>query len=148
MGKLQILSLDDHSIKKQRIIRTVAMVMVFTMVLSLMSITAFADGDKITQIAQNIETALKPYVKAIRTVSTILAVVGVSICLLLMLMPGSQKQSDMAGQWMKRILIAWVALLLVTVIINAVGNLANSIDNEAGFTNQLLRLLRMVGKDC
>lgn len=133
MGKLQILSLDDHSIKKQRIIRTVAMVMVFTMVLSLMSITAFADGDKITQIAQNIETALKPYVKAIRTVSTILAVVGVSICLLLMLMPGSQKQSDMAGQWMKRILIAWVALLLVTVIINAVGNLANSIDNEAGF---------------
>ena len=97
MGKLQILSLDDHSIKKQRIIRTVAMVMVFTMVLSLMSITAFADGDKITQIAQNIETALKPYVKAIRTVSTILAVVGVSICLLLMLMPGSQKQSDMAG---------------------------------------------------
>jgi|GEM_PF-1561105 hypothetical protein len=135
MGKLQILSLDDHSIKKQRIIRTVAMVMVFTMVLSLMSITAFADGDKITQIAQNIETALKPYVKAIRTVSTILAVVGVSICLLLMLMPGSQKQSDMAGQWMKRILIAWVALLLVTVIINAVGNLANSIDNEAGFTN-------------
>lgn len=135
MGKLQILSLDDHSIKKQRIIRTVAMVMVFTMVLSLMSITAFADGDKITQIAQNIETALKPYVKAIRTVSTILAVVGVSICLLLMLMPGSQKQSDMAGQWMKRILIAWVALLLVTVIINAVGNLANSIDNEAGFTD-------------
>lgn len=135
MGKLQILSLDDHSIKKQRIIRTVAMVMVFTMVLLLMSITAFADGDKITQIAQNIETALKPYVKAIRTVSTILAVVGVSICLLLMLMPGSQKQSDMAGQWMKRILIAWVALLLVTVIINAVGNLANSIDNEAGFTD-------------
>lgn len=135
MGKLQILSLDDHSIKKQRIIRTVAMFMVFTMVLSLMSITAFADGDKITQIAQNIETALKPYVKAIRTVSTILAVVGVSICLLLMLMPGSQKQSDMAGQWMKRILIAWVALLLVTVIINAVGNLANSIDNEAGFTD-------------
>lgn len=135
MGKLQILSLDDHSIKKQRIIRTVAMVMVFTMVLSLMSITAFADGDKITQIAQNIESALKPYVKAIRTVSTILAVVGVSICLLLMLMPGSQKQSDMAGQWMKRILIAWVALLLVTVIINAVGNLANSIDNEAGFTD-------------
>lgn len=135
MGKLQILSLDDHSIKKQRIIRTVAMVMVFTMVLSLMSITAFADGDKITQIAQNIETALKPYVKAIRTVSTILAVVGVSICLFLMLMPGSQKQSDMAGQWMKRILIAWVALLLVTVIINAVGNLANSIDNEAGFTD-------------
>lgn len=135
MGKLQILSLDDHSIKKQRIIRTVAMVIVFTMVLSLMSITAFADGDKITQIAQNIETALKPYVKAIRTVSTILAVVGVSICLLLMLMPGSQKQSDMAGQWMKRILIAWVALLLVTVIINAVGNLANSIDNEAGFTD-------------
>lgn len=135
MGKLQILSLDDHSIKKQRIIRTVAMVTVFTMVLSLMSITAFADGDKITQIAQNIETALKPYVKAIRTVSTILAVVGVSICLLLMLMPGSQKQSDMAGQWMKRILIAWVALLLVTVIINAVGNLANSIDNEAGFTD-------------
>lgn len=135
MGKLQILSLDGHSIKKQRIIRTVAMVMVFTMVLSLMSITAFADGDKITQIAQNIETALKPYVKAIRTVSTILAVVGVSICLLLMLMPGSQKQSDMAGQWMKRILIAWVALLLVTVIINAVGNLANSIDNEAGFTD-------------
>lgn len=135
MEKLQILSLDDHSIKKQRIIRTVAMVMVFTMVLSLMSITAFADGDKITQIAQNIETALKPYVKAIRTVSTILAVVGVSICLLLMLMPGSQKQSDMAGQWMKRILIAWVALLLVTVIINAVGNLANSIDNEAGFTD-------------
>lgn len=135
MGKLQILSLDDHSIKKQRIIRTVAMVMVFTMVLSLMSITAFADGDKITQIAQNIETALKPYVKAIRTVSTILAVVGVSICLLLMLMPGSQKQSDMAGQWMKRILIAWVALLLVTVIINAVGNLANSVDNEAGFTD-------------
>ncbi len=135
MGKLQILSLDDHSIKKQRIIRTVAMVMVFTMVLSLMSITAFADGDKITQIAQNIETALKPYVKAIRTVSTILAVVGVSVCLLLMLMPGSQKQSDMAGQWMKRILIAWVALLLVTVIINAVGNLANSIDNEAGFTD-------------
>ena len=135
MGKLQILSLDDHSIKKQRIIRTVAMVMVFTMVLSLMSITAFADGDKITQIAQNIETALKPYVKAIRTVSTILAVVGVSICLLLMLMPGSQKQSDMAGQWMKRILIAWVALLLVTVIINAVGNLAHSIDNEAGFTD-------------
>lgn len=135
MGKLQSLSLDDHSIKKQRIIRTVAMVMVFTMVLSLMSITAFADGDKITQIAQNIETALKPYVKAIRTVSTILAVVGVSICLLLMLMPGSQKQSDMAGQWMKRILIAWVALLLVTVIINAVGNLANSIDNEAGFTD-------------
>lgn len=135
MGKLQILSLDDHSIKKQRIIRTVAMVMVFTMVLSIMSITAFADGDKITQIAQNIETALKPYVKAIRTVSTILAVVGVSICLLLMLMPGSQKQSDMAGQWMKRILIAWVALLLVTVIINAVGNLANSIDNEAGFTD-------------
>lgn len=135
MGKLQILSLDDHSIKKQRIIRTVAMVMVFTMVLSLMSITAFADGDKITQIAQNIETALKPYVKAIRTVSTILAVIGVSICLLLMLMPGSQKQSDMAGQWMKRILIAWVALLLVTVIINAVGNLANSIDNEAGFTD-------------
>ena len=135
MGKLQILSLDDHSIKKQRIIRTVAMVMVFSMVLSLMSITAFADGDKITQIAQNIETALKPYVKAIRTVSTILAVVGVSICLLLMLMPGSQKQSDMAGQWMKRILIAWVALLLVTVIINAVGNLANSIDNEAGFTD-------------
>ena len=135
MGKLQILSLDDHSIKKQRIIRTVAMVMVFTMVLSPMSITAFADGDKITQIAQNIETALKPYVKAIRTVSTILAVVGVSICLLLMLMPGSQKQSDMAGQWMKRILIAWVALLLVTVIINAVGNLANSIDNEAGFTD-------------
>ena len=135
MGKLQILSLDDHSIKKQRIIRTVAMVMVFTMVLSLMSLTAFADGDKITQIAQNIETALKPYVKAIRTVSTILAVVGVSICLLLMLMPGSQKQSDMAGQWMKRILIAWVALLLVTVIINAVGNLANSIDNEAGFTD-------------
>lgn len=135
MGKLQILSLDDRSIKKQRIIRTVAMVMVFTMVLSLMSITAFADGDKITQIAQNIETALKPYVKAIRTVSTILAVVGVSICLLLMLMPGSQKQSDMAGQWMKRILIAWVALLLVTVIINAVGNLANSIDNEAGFTD-------------
>lgn len=135
MGKLQILSLDDHSIKKQRIIRTVSMVMVFTMVLSLMSITAFADGDKITQIAQNIETALKPYVKAIRTVSTILAVVGVSICLLLMLMPGSQKQSDMAGQWMKRILIAWVALLLVTVIINAVGNLANSIDNEAGFTD-------------
>ena len=135
MGKLQILSLDDHSIKKQRIIRTVAMVMVFTMELSLMSITAFADGDKITQIAQNIETALKPYVKAIRTVSTILAVVGVSICLLLMLMPGSQKQSDMAGQWMKRILIAWVALLLVTVIINAVGNLANSIDNEAGFTD-------------
>ena len=135
MGKLQILSLDDHSIKKQRIIRTVAMVMVFTIVLSLMSITAFADGDKITQIAQNIETALKPYVKAIRTVSTILAVVGVSICLLLMLMPGSQKQSDMAGQWMKRILIAWVALLLVTVIINAVGNLANSIDNEAGFTD-------------
>lgn len=135
MGKLQILSLDDHSIKKQRIIRTVAMVVVFTMVLSLMSITAFADGDKITQIAQNIETALKPYVKAIRTVSTILAVVGVSICLLLMLMPGSQKQSDMAGQWMKRILIAWVALLLVTVIINAVGNLANSIDNEAGFTD-------------
>lgn len=135
MGKLQILSLDDHSIKKQRIIRTVAMVMVFTMLLSLMSITAFADGDKITQIAQNIETALKPYVKAIRTVSTILAVVGVSICLLLMLMPGSQKQSDMAGQWMKRILIAWVALLLVTVIINAVGNLANSIDNEAGFTD-------------
>lgn len=135
MGKLQILSFDDHSIKKQRIIRTVAMVMVFTMVLSLMSITAFADGDKITQIAQNIETALKPYVKAIRTVSTILAVVGVSICLLLMLMPGSQKQSDMAGQWMKRILIAWVALLLVTVIINAVGNLANSIDNEAGFTD-------------
>lgn len=135
MGKLQILSLDDHSIKKQRIIRTVAMVMVFTMVLSLMSITAFADGDKITQIAQNIETALKPYVKAIRTVSTILAVVGVSICLLLMLMPGSQKQSDMAGQWMKRILIAWVALLLVTVIINAVGNLANAIDNEAGFTD-------------
>lgn len=135
MGKLQILSLDDHSIKKQRIIRTVAMVMVFTMVLSLMSITAFADGDKITQIAQNIETALKPYVKAIRTVSTRLAVVGVSICLLLMLMPGSQKQSDMAGQWMKRILIAWVALLLVTVIINAVGNLANSIDNEAGFTD-------------
>lgn len=135
MGKLQILSLDDHSIKKQQIIRTVAMVMVFTMVLSLMSITAFADGDKITQIAQNIETALKPYVKAIRTVSTILAVVGVSICLLLMLMPGSQKQSDMAGQWMKRILIAWVALLLVTVIINAVGNLANSIDNEAGFTD-------------
>lgn len=135
MGKPQILSLDDHSIKKQRIIRTVAMVMVFTMVLSLMSITAFADGDKITQIAQNIETALKPYVKAIRTVSTILAVVGVSICLLLMLMPGSQKQSDMAGQWMKRILIAWVALLLVTVIINAVGNLANSIDNEAGFTD-------------
>lgn len=135
MGKLQILSLDDHPIKKQRIIRTVAMVMVFTMVLSLMSITAFADGDKITQIAQNIETALKPYVKAIRTVSTILAVVGVSICLLLMLMPGSQKQSDMAGQWMKRILIAWVALLLVTVIINAVGNLANSIDNEAGFTD-------------
>ena len=135
MGKLQILSLDDHSIKKQRIIRTVAMVMVFTMVLSLMSITAFADGDKITQIAQNIETALKPYVKAIRTVSTILAVVGVSICLLLMLMPVSQKQSDMAGQWMKRILIAWVALLLVTVIINAVGNLANSIDNEAGFTD-------------
>ena len=135
MGKLQILSLDDHSIKKQRIIRTVAMVMVFTMVLSLMSITAFADGDKITQIAQNIETALKPYVKAIRTVSTILAVVGVSICLLLMLMPGSQKQSDMAGQWMKRILIAWVAPLLVTVIINAVGNLANSIDNEAGFTD-------------
>lgn len=111
------------------------MVMVFTMVLSLMSITAFADGDKITQIAQNIETALKPYVKAMRTVSTILAVVGVSICLLLMLMPGSQKQSDMAGQWMKRILIAWVALLLVTVIINAVGNLANSIDNEAGFTD-------------
>ena len=135
MGKLQILSLDDHSIKKQRIIRTVAMVMVFTMVLSLMSITAFADGDKIPQRAQNIETALKPYVKAIRTVSTILAVVGVSICLLLMLMPGSQKQSDMAGQWMKRILIAWVALLLVTVIINAVGNLANSIDNEAGFTD-------------
>ena len=135
MGKLQILSLDDHSIKKQRIIRTVAMVMVFTMVLSLMSITAFADGDKITQIAQNIETALKPYVKAIRTVSTILAVVGVSVCLLLMLMPGSQKQSDMSGQWMKRILIAWVALLLVTVIINAVGNLANSIDNEAGFTD-------------
>lgn len=135
MGKLQILSLDDHSIKKQRIIRTVAMVMVFTMVLSLMSITAFADGDKITQIAQNIESALKPYVKAIRTVSTILAVVGVSVCLLLMLMPGSQKQSDMAGQWMKRILIAWVALLLVTVIINAVGNLANSIDNEAGFTD-------------
>ena len=135
MGKLQILSLDDHSIKKQRIIRTVAMVMVFTMVLSLMSLTAFADGDKLTQIAQNIETALKPYVKAIRTVSTILAVVGVSICLLLMLMPGSQKQSDMAGQWMKRILIAWVALLLVTVIINAVGNLANSIDNEAGFTD-------------
>ena len=135
MGKLQILSLDDHSIKKQRIIRTVAMVMVFTMVLSLMSITAFADGDKITQIAQNIETALKPYVKAIRTVSTILAVVGVSVCLLLMLMPGSQKQSDIAGQWMKRILIAWVALLLVTVIINAVGNLANSIDNEAGFTD-------------
>ena len=135
MGKLQILSLDDHSIKKQRIIRTVAMVMVFTMVLSLMSITAFADGDKITQIAQNIETALKPYVKAIRTVSTILAIVGVSICMLLMLMPGSQKQSDMAGQWMKRILIAWVALLLVTVIINAVGNLANSIDNEAGFTD-------------
>lgn len=135
MEKLQILSLDDHSIKKQRIIRTVAMVMVFTMVLSLMSITAFADGDKITQIAQNIETALKPYVKAIRTVSTILAVVGVSVCLLLMLMPGSQKQSDMAGQWMKRILIAWVALLLVTVIINAVGNLANSIDNEAGFTD-------------
>ena len=86
--------------------------------------SVFAIGD----IATSFSTVFSEIYSALMIVTTIVAVVLIAICLLLRMLSKNPKTADEATAWIKRIIIAWFCMMLLSVFLKY----ATSIIGTAG----------------
>ena len=95
---------------------------------ALAAMAAVPSAFALSGIVSSFSSTFVEIYSAVITISTIVAVVLIAICLLLRMLSKNPKTADEATSWIKRIVIAWFCLMLLSVFLKY----ATSVVSTAG----------------